>query len=105
MKLKQRLIGAVVLTALAIIVVPVLLDGDQQERARVTGKIPPRPAMFVEPFAAQDLLAEMDRMEAESAARLPGKNVPSAVDPDRSQLGLDDNGVRVIEPTGSFFLN
>ncbi|HJN51281.1 MAG: SPOR domain-containing protein [Pseudomonadales bacterium] len=94
-KLKQRLIGAVVLTALAILIVPMFLDGDEQERARVTGKIPPRPDMQVEPFTAQDLLLEMDAMEAASTARLPRKNDgPSDRDPqDTDQLSLDANGL------------
>jgi len=97
-KLKQRLIGAVVLTALAIIIVPVLLDGDEQERGSVTRKIPPRPAMQVEPFTRQDLLAEIDRMEAESAAKLPEKNEPrtTVIKPqDADQLSLDENGLPI----------
>lgn len=106
-ELKQRLIGAVVLMALAILIVPVFLDGDEQERARVTGKIPPRPALDLEPFTAQDLLLEMDAMEAESAARLPPiaarlppiKEQEKDTDPtgidrqDSDQLGLDANGL------------
>lgn len=97
-KLKQRLIGAVVLTALAIIIVPVLLDGDEQERTRITGKIPPRPDMHVEPFSGQDLLAEMDRMEVESAAGLPEikESNATAIDlQDHDQLNLDENGLPV----------
>lgn len=95
-ELKQRLIGAVVLTALAILIVPVFLDGDEQERAGATGKIPPRPALDLEPFTAQDLLLEMDAMEAESAAGLPQKKDtdPTAIDwQDSDQLRLDANGL------------
>jgi DedD protein len=95
-KLKQRLIGAVVLTALAIIIVPLLLDGDEEERTRVTRKIPERPAMEVEPFTGQDLLEEMDRMEADSAARLPEtiESDPLAIEAqDPRQLSLDENGL------------
>lgn len=97
-KLKQRLIGAVVLTALAIIIVPVLLDGDERERSRITGKIPPRPKMRLEPFTGQGLLAEMDAMEAESAARLPDIKAsdPTAIDlQDPDQLNLDENGLPI----------
>ncbi len=97
-KLKQRLIGAVVLTALAILIVPVLLDGNEQERARVVGEIPPPPDMQVEPFTAQDLLLEMDRMEAESTARLPQKQDDDAsgvARQDSDQLSLDANGLPI----------
>ena len=85
-----------VLTALAIIIVPVLLDGDEEERTRVTRKIPERPAMEIEPFTGQDLLEEMDEMEAESTARLPEQMESSALAielRDPHQLSLDENGL------------
>lgn len=42
-QLKQRLIGAVVLISLAVIFIPILLDGNSSTRTRLAGKMPSPP--------------------------------------------------------------
>lgn len=70
-KLKQRVIGAIVLTALAIIVVPMVLDGSYEERQAVVATIPEAPSIELKKLRAEDVRRQMETMEKESAARLP----------------------------------
>ena len=70
-KLKQRVIGAVVLTTLAVIVLPMLLDGSAEDRARVSATIPAPPKIQLKSMSIAEIKQNMARMEQESAARLP----------------------------------
>ncbi len=87
-KLKQRVIGAVVLTTLAIIVLPMLLDGSSEDRARVVASIPEPPAIELKNLSVGEVRREMARMEEDSAARLPAPVPSPAEDLDRP----DDTG-------------
>lgn len=91
-KLKQRIIGVVVLTALAIIILPLLLDGTEQERQRIVQRIPAIPTLEVIDVDPKAMIAEMDRIEAESKARLPREAAPSE-DMQANQSSLDANGL------------
>lgn len=96
-KLKQRVIGVVVLTALAIIILPLLLDGTEQERRRIVQRIPAVPTLEVIDVDPKVMIAEMDRIEAESQAQLPKEvelsDEPPSDDIDRPASSLDANGL------------
>jgi DedD protein len=70
-KLKQRVIGAVVLTTLAIIVLPMLLDGSAEDRARVSATIPEPPQIELKSLTVRQVKKNMEKMEQASAERLP----------------------------------
>jgi DedD protein len=91
-KLKQRVIGVVVLTALAVIILPLLLDGTEQERERIVQGVPAIPTLEVVDLDPKAMIAEMDRIEADSKARLPGEVEPTD-DIQTSQSSLDANGL------------
>jgi len=91
-KLKQRVIGVVVLTALAVIILPLLLDGTEEERQRIVQRVPAIPTLEVINLDPKSMIAEMDRIEADSKARLPQEVEPST-DDQASQSSLDANGL------------
>ncbi len=70
-KLKQRLTGAVILTSLAIILLPLLLDGTEEDRARIATDIPAPPKIDLEDITVQDVKRKIEQMEKASEARLP----------------------------------
>jgi len=65
--LKQRLVGAVVLAALAVIFLPSLFDQDNRRRVSTTSKIPPvksvGPATFKAPIREEDISQAMSPEE------------------------------------------
>jgi len=81
-----------VLTALAVIILPLLLDGTEQERQRIVQGVPAIPTLEVVNVDPKALIAEMDRMEADSKARLP-REVEPPDDIQVSQSSLDPNGL------------
>jgi len=97
LKLKQRLIGAVIIISLAIIILPILLDGNQEERIQLTRRVPPPPAIEVAPFNPADLKADMDRIEQESARTIPQRsaNPVDSESLDAQALALDSDGLPV----------
>jgi DedD protein len=70
-RLKQRVVGAIVLTALAIIVLPMLLDGTPEDRARVVANIPEPPRIELKSVSVPGIKARMAEREAASAAAMP----------------------------------
>ena len=70
-KLKQRLTGAVILTSLAIILLPLLLDGTEEDRARIANNIPTAPKIDLKEITVQDVKRKIEQMEKASEARLP----------------------------------
>jgi DedD protein len=70
-KLKRRLIGAVILTSLAIILLPLLLDGTEEDRASIVTNIPMSPEIDIEDVTVQDVMWKIEKMEKASEARLP----------------------------------
>ena len=87
-KLKQRVIGVVVLTALAIIILPLLLDGNEAERERIVQRIPARPTLEVVDVDPKTIISETDQSEAASKAQLPKEVEPSG-EPQTIQSSLD----------------
>lgn len=96
-RLKQRAIGAVVLTALAIIILPMFLDGSEEDRARVVASIPEPPAIELESVSLEDIDRRMREMEQESAARLPQMVEDNRADAEGApeDLALDANNLPV----------
>lgn len=70
-KLKQRVTGAIVLTALAIIILPMLLDGSKEDRERVIANIPEPPTVSLDSVTVADIERSMEVLEAEGEAALP----------------------------------
>lgn len=70
-KLKQRQTGAVILTSLAIILLPLLLDGTEEDRARVATDIPAPPKIDLDDITVQDVKRKIEQMEKASESRLP----------------------------------
>ena len=67
-KLKQRLTGAVILTSLAIILLPLLLDGTEEDRVRIATDIPAPPKIDLEDITVQDVMRKIEQMEKAGAA-------------------------------------
>lgn len=88
-KLKQRVTGAIVLTALAIIILPMLLDGSEEDRQRVIASIPEAPIVDLDTLSVKDIEASMSALEAEGEASLPlaTRTTGPAADPDDSVAG------------------
>lgn len=104
-KLKQRVTGAIVLTALAIIILPMLLDGSEEERARVIANIPEPPTVDLTRVSAADIADSMKAMEAASEAALPkiappadlspADPSPAETEPPSTAFRLDENDLPV----------
>jgi DedD protein len=95
LKLKQRLTGAIILTSLAIIFLPLLLDGNEQEREKVIANIPDKPTIDLESITVADVQAKMEQMERASEAQLP-KEIADETDYETSpDFILDKNQLPV----------
>ena len=70
-KLKQRLLGAVILTSLAIIVLPALFNGSEEERIRLKSSVPEPPQIAVDRLTVQDVALKIEQRARDSEARLP----------------------------------
>ena len=70
-KLKQRLTGAVILTSLSIILLPLLLDGTEEDRIIIATDIPAPPRINLDNITVQDVMRKIEQMEKASEARLP----------------------------------
>ncbi|MDA0977677.1 MAG: SPOR domain-containing protein [Proteobacteria bacterium] len=94
-KLKQRLTGAIILTSLAIIILPLLLDGTQEDRERLVADIPAAPAIDLEEITVQDVKHQMEQMERASESRLPIEVVDETDYTDAPDFILDQNNLPV----------
>ena len=88
--LRRRLVGAIVIAAVAVIFIPLIFDGTEEERLAVIEEIPPAPTFdFREQIAVNDIQAAMefrrranataagacfDRDETESQSKLLDQN-------------------------------
>lgn len=93
-KLRQRVIGAVVLTSLSIIILPVLLDGSAEDRARVVASIPPAPKIEIKTLTMSDVTKKIQQMERDSAVRLP-REVVDETDYSDENASLDKNSLPI----------
>ncbi len=94
-KLKQRLTGAVILTSLAIIVLPVLLDGSDRERIRLQAPIPEPPQIDLEDITVHDTVQKVEQIERASEARLPQEVVDETDYDSQSDFIFDRNNLPV----------
>jgi DedD protein len=94
-KLKQRLTGAVILTCLAIILLPLLLDGTEEERARVISDVPEPPRIELSDITVQDIERQIEQMEKASEARLPREVVDETDYEASPDFILDKNNLPV----------
>lgn len=92
--LKRRLVGAIVIAAVAVIFIPLILDGTEEERLAVIEEIPPAPTFdFREQIAVSDIQAAMESRRRANAASMPQERA-SKDDEAESEL-LDQNGLPV----------
>jgi DedD protein len=95
-KLKQRVIGAIVMTTVAIIVLPMLLDGSAEHRAEVEATIPEPPAIPIKSLNVEQTRAKMEQMVAESTAKLPVLEPDTIEEPETAEnFELNNNGLPV----------
>ena len=94
-KLKQRLIGAVILTALAIIILPLLLDGSEQERERIHSPMPKPPQIDLDKITVSDVARKIEQMERASEARLPQELVDQTDYEEQPDFIFDKNNLPV----------
>ena len=90
-KLKQRLTGAVILTSVAIIMLPLLLDGTEQEREAFIANNPEPPSIELKNITVQDVQEKMTQMERASEARLPREVVDETDYEESPDFILDEN--------------
>jgi DedD protein len=96
LKLKQRLMGMVVVASLAIIFLPMLFDGSDEERLRLTTTtIPKPPKISVERVSVAKIKNDMQLLETASTAKLPTEVVDENEYPASEGLTMDENGLPV----------
>lgn len=74
-KLKQRVVGAIVLAMLAILILPMLLDGSAKERERVLSQLPAAPNIESEDISVDEILINMEKLERESENQMPSSSL------------------------------
>lgn len=95
-RLKQRVIGAVVMTTVAIIVLPMLLDGSAEDRARVEAAIPTPPQIDLKSLTVEETRVKMTEMSEASEAKLPVLVEDTALVVDEVEnFALNDNGLPI----------
>ena len=94
-KLKQRLTGAVILTSLAIIILPLLLNGTKEERAKVVAAIPDPPRIELDAITVEDITGKMAQMQRSSEASLPQEVVDETDYENAEDFILDKNQLPV----------
>lgn len=94
-KLKQRLTGAVILTSLAVILLPFLLSGTEEDRQRVMSKMPAAPRIDINEITVRDVEEKIEQMERASEAGLPREVVDTSDYENAPDFMLDKNNLPV----------
>ena len=95
-KLKYRLVGILVLTALAVIFIPMIFSGSEQDRDAYLAEIPKGPGFKQgRRVSVIDLQAEMRARERESASRMPLDKIDQTDYVDEPGQILDQNGLPI----------
>lgn len=95
-KLKQRLTGAVILTSLAIILLPLLLDGTPEGRQSVVNtEIPEPPRIELGDISVQSVERQIQEMERASEARMPREIADETDYQEAEDFSLDQNQLPV----------
>ncbi len=94
--LKRRLVGAIVIAAVAVIFIPLILDGTEEERLAVIEEIPPAPTFdFREQIAVSDIQAAMESRRRANAASMPQERTSKDDEAESESQLLDQNGLPV----------
>ena len=94
--LKRRLVGAIVIAAVAVIFIPLILDGTEEERLAVIEEIPPAPTFdFREQIAVSDIQAAMESRRRANAASMPQERASKDHEAESESQLLDQNGLPV----------
>lgn len=106
-KLRQRVTGAIVLTALAVIILPMLFDGSAEERARLMTEIPEPPVIALRELSVDDISSRMAVMESASAEAIPqvvpdNRDYAATTEPHEFVLDTNDLPVSWSLQLGSF---
>jgi DedD protein len=92
-KLKHRIVGAVVLTALAVIFIPMIFDGSEQAREAYRVEIPSGPGFERDTrISVAEIQSEMRARERASAAKMPLEVV--------DQVDYSEQGARILDQNG-----
>jgi len=83
-QLKQRLVGLAVIFSLAVIFVPMLLDGPEPERETLEVKIPPSPEIVPLPVKVEEKVIEL-RRETDAIEPLQARIVDETSEPPRPE--------------------
>lgn len=83
-----------VLTALAVIILPMLLDGSAEDRARIIATIPEAPKIELKSLTTTQVTQTMLKMEQESHAKLPVELPDEVVSTDEVFM-LDQNNLPI----------
>lgn len=89
------MVGAFVLITLAIIILPMLLDGSAESRERLIATIPEAPGIELKRISIKDLKQQMERMERASATQLPIEEVDEDAYENETGFTLDRNSLPV----------
>lgn len=97
-KLRQRVTGAIVLIALAIIILPMLFDGNSEDRERLMTQIPEPPVIALRELSVDDISSRMAAMESASREGFPKvlsdpRDYAKTTKPE--EFALDANGLPV----------
>ena len=90
-KLRNRIIGAVVLTSFAVVLLPSLFDGSAQDRERFVANIPNPPNIMLRDLSFDALRKNMQQIEQDSAAKLPIEIVDQTDYSENTNFALDRN--------------
>jgi DedD protein len=95
-KLKYRMVGILVLTALAVIFIPMIFSGSEHDRDTYLAEIPKGPGFGQgRRVYVIDLQAEMRARERESAARMPLDKIDQTDYTEQPGQILDQNGLPI----------
>lgn len=93
--LKHRLVGALVIAAIAVIFIPLVFDGSEEARLAVIEDIPPAPQFdFRETISVREIQAAMEARSRVNSAQMPQDLVTTEEGAGPDGL-LDQNGLPV----------
>ena len=90
-KLRNRIIGAVVLTSFAVVLLPSLFDGSSQDREKFVANIPNPPNIMLRDLSFDEVRKNMQQIEQDSAAKLPIEIVDQTDYSENTNFALDRN--------------
>ena len=80
---------------MAVIILPFVLDGSQQEREQIITRIPDPPQINIEQISVEDVSRQIEQMQRASEARLPKEVVDESEYEDSADFVFDQNKLPV----------